>query len=384
MMKWLNRDRITNYPWMFIIVYLGIGSYAFLEAIFWGKGIDIFGKPVGADFVVYWVVSAFCLGGEPSAVYDFTKLNAAIKDLGGIDYYQTWNYSPCVLLMVLPVALLPYIVSLLLWLSITLSGALYALRRIAPHPATIKLALAFPGTFQNFMQGQNGFISGGFLGGGLFVLDRSPVLGGFLLGLMSYKPHLAILIPVALIGGKRWKALATATVTVAGLIILSCLFFGIEIWVVYLKYLSSVPPKLLDISNLWPKMVTTLASVRLVGGNEGMAWLLQGAVTACAVGVVFLVWRHSASPSTCASVLILGTLLATPYAFDYDLFILSLPIAWMAWEGTQGGWNSQKKLVLFFAWLSPFIIPVLARETGFQLGPIVFASMIVFLIRRRS
>jgi hypothetical protein len=382
-MKWLNRERVNNYPWIFIILYLVIGGYWILSAFLWGRGIDKEGTPVGADFAAYWAVSALCLDGASAEVYNPTKLNAAIKELTGTDTYkQCWNYSPSALLMMLPLALLPYYVSLLIWLSITLSGALLVLRRISPHPATMKLAFAFPGTFQNFMQGQNGFLSACFLGGGLLLLDRFPFVGGFLLGLMSYKPHLAVLIPIALIGGKKWKALSGAAVATASMVFLSALVFGLEIWITFWKYLFLVPPKLLDIAALWPKMVTTFIAVRLLGGSIGIAWVLQGVVMGAAAGAVFRVWWRKASYPICASTLVLGTLLATPYAFDYDLFILSLPIAWMGWEGNKSGWRPEEKFILLVSWLSPFIIPPLARATGFQLGPIIFAAFLIFLTRR--
>ena len=84
--------------------------------------------------------------------------------------------------MILPLALLPYLASLVAWLLVTLSNYLLVIRRIAPHPLTPWLALAFPGTFQNFIQGQNGFLSAALLGGGLVILDRFPLTGGMLLG----------------------------------------------------------------------------------------------------------------------------------------------------------------------------------------------------------
>jgi hypothetical protein len=47
---------------------------------------------------------------------------------------------------------------------------------------------------------------------------------------MTYKPHLALLIPIALAAGRRWQALAAMLVTSAGLIGASALLFGIDVW----------------------------------------------------------------------------------------------------------------------------------------------------------
>jgi len=284
------------------------------------------------------------------------------------------------LLMMRPLAYLPYRASLFMWLSITLGIALLVLRCISAHPATMKLALAFPGTFYNFVIGQNGFLSAGFFGGGLLLLNRFPFAGGFLLGLMSYKPHLAVLIAIALTAGKRWKALSGAAVATLTMVFVSVLVFGTGIWTTYWRYMFSVSPKLLDKPDLWSKMVTTFASVRLLGGDVTIAWILQGMVTAAAAGAVFWVWRRKAPYPVCASALILGALLATPYAFDYDLFILSLPIAWIGWEATIHGWKPGQQIILLIAWLSPFIIFFLAMTTGFQSGPIILAAFLILLI----
>ena len=73
-----------------------------------------------------------------------------------------------------------------------------------PHRATFLLLLSFPGTYQNFIHGQNGFLSAAILGGGLLCLNRFPFIAGFIFGFLTYKPHLAILVPVVLAAGKHW------------------------------------------------------------------------------------------------------------------------------------------------------------------------------------
>ena len=64
------------------------------------------------------------------------------------------------------------------------------------------LALAFPATFINLFHGQNGFLNAALLGAALLALDRRPVVAGILFGLLSYKPHLGLLVPLALLAGR--------------------------------------------------------------------------------------------------------------------------------------------------------------------------------------
>jgi len=107
----------------------------------------------------------------------------------------------------LPLSLLPYLASLAIWLAATLAVFLLVLWRIGRLPLIFLLSLAFPGTWINFICGQNGFLSAALLGGGLLLLDRFPLVAGLLLGLLGFKPHLAFLVPVALLAGRHGKAL---------------------------------------------------------------------------------------------------------------------------------------------------------------------------------
>ena len=49
--------------------------------------------------------------------------------------------------------------------------------------------------------------------------------------------------------------------------------------------------------------------------------------------MVIWTWSRQGIPlARRASVLVLGILLFTPFAFEYDLALLALPLAWLAWE----------------------------------------------------
>ena len=92
---------------------------------------------------------------------------------------------------------LPYLPSLVLWLSITFSLYVLILYRIAPHPTTIWLALAFPGAFQNLIHGQNAFLTTVIIGAGFLLFEGRPLFAGITFGLLIYKPQFALLFPFA-------------------------------------------------------------------------------------------------------------------------------------------------------------------------------------------
>ena len=378
-MEWLTRERLTVYPRIIVVLYILLGGYLILLPGLLGHGlVDRLGKPIGTDFAVFWTASKVALAGGPAAIYDLPKLQAIQQSLTGADFPLVWFYPPTFLLIVLPLSLMPYLASLLIWITITLSAYLLVIRRIAPHPYTIWLTLAFPGTFQNFFHGQNGFLSGSLIGGGLLLLDSFPVLGGLLLGLVSYKPQLAVLIPIALIAGRRWKALAAAAASAITLAIASLLVFGPEVWTAFINNLS-LPMKLVELGALpGHKMATVFSATLLLGGSSWLASVLQGLVMlAVAAGVIWTWSRQGTHLAQRASILVLGILLFTPFTFEYDLALLALPLAWLAWEGYTQGWPARMQGLLFLGWLMPIIAPLFAKLTYLQVGPIVLAALII-------
>src|SRR5439155_352385 len=93
-------------------------------------------------------------------------------------------------------------------------------------------ALAAPTTAIAIVSGQNGFLAGALLAGGLRLAAGHPLAAGVLFGLLTYKPQLGLLVPVALAAAGLWRTLTIAGVTAILLVALTSLLFGGAIWVV--------------------------------------------------------------------------------------------------------------------------------------------------------
>jgi hypothetical protein len=340
------------------------------------------GKPLGVDFLPFWAASSLALAGEPSAAYDFSRLRSAEEAVVKTNFVQPFFYPPNFLLIVLPLSLVPYLASLGIWLTFTLGFYLFIIHRIAPNPLTIYLSLAFPGVYQNFLYGQNGFFSTGLLGGGLLLLDHMPFLGGVLLGALSYKPHLAALIPLALIAGRHWKALAGAITSTVVLSLASVLVLGCGTWEAFWRNIPLAAQIIMTNTEVQTKMATVFTAVLLAGGGLPIAIFLQGAVALGVAAAVAWVWFKGAPLPIRGSVLALGILLFTPYASLYDLAILALPLAWLSWEGIEKGWLPAEPTWLFVGWLIPLAYPVIARVIGLQIAPVVLMTLLYVSLRR--
>jgi hypothetical protein len=374
----LTRERLSLLCWALIIAYIVLAIYH----------LGDFGPNTGgiknSDYVLLWSASNLALGKDPGAVYsipELRRLQAAFGD--DLNQIMPWLYPPSFLLLILPLGLLPYLVSLAGWLGGTLLGALAVLRRIAPDPLTRTLALAFPGNALNLFYSQGIFLLIGLIGGGLLAVDGYPLWAGLLLGLgISYKPHLGFLVLVAFLGGRRWQALGATLATVAVLAGLSAVVFGSHIWLLFWKTIPLARTIVATVAELWPRMSTPFAAVRLLGGGLPVAWIIQGIVTGTVAVIVFWAWRQEASLAVRASTLVLGALLATPYAFEYDLALLSLPLAWMAWEGYVHGWRPGERYWLPVVWLTPLLTPILAKKLGWPLEPLILAVFLFLVVRR--
>ena len=177
------------------------------------------------DFLVFHAGSRAVLEGHAATVYgfeSFTRLFNAVFGDRLLEHvgFRPYLYPPQWLILTLPLALVPVATSYGLFMGLTaaLAAALNARRDWVAWLA----ALTSPAALWTMMSGQNTFLNVALFYGGLrFVIDRRPILGGVLLGLISCKPQLWVLVPVVLLVGREWRALASTMATAALLIVVS-------------------------------------------------------------------------------------------------------------------------------------------------------------------
>jgi hypothetical protein len=375
---WLNRRRIAVYPKLFLALF-GL-SFAIWVAM--GRGlIDPRGKPIGPDFINFYAASAEALAGHASSAYDIAAHGDAERAaVGGRPVaVHLFDYPPTYILLILPLAMLPYVWSLLAWIALTAVGYLAVIRRIAPLPEATWLALAFPGAWMNALTGQNAFLSLILLGGALLTLERRPLLAGVLCGILTYKPHLAILVLFVLVADRRWRAAFAAIATVCLFAASAWMVFGIESWRGFF-HLASVANRMIlgEGANPFAVQQTLFAELRWAGIPASTAYTAQFALALLVAGVVIWIWRAAASFRVKAAALATGVLMVTPYLGYYDLALLALPVAWLGCEGLETGFMPYEKTVLAAAWIVPLAY-------GFLLAPwLVMLLFVLITIRARA
>lgn len=376
---WITAKRISIYPKLFVAAYV-------LTYILWVSAmhgmVDREGTAIGADFINSWGGSYLALSGHPQQVYDFSKIHPAERAaVGGQDVNLCgWYYPPTFLLIVLPLALVPYLWALAAWTLATLAAYLSVLRKIAPWKQTVWLALAFPGAWINLINGQNGFLSAALLGGGLLYLEQQPVLAGFLFGLLVIKPHLGILVPLVLVLSRRWQCLLAAAVSALGISALSLLAFGPETWLTFFHSIWLPRWIVLEQGAIpYAYQQSVFAAARLWGLPLRIAYAAQAVAALSAALVLVWLWTGNCSYRLKAAALVICGLVATPYLFDYDLTLVGVGIAWLAIEGIERGFLPFEKSALVLAWLAPIADRAVAKYALIPLSPLLNIVLLAFI-----
>jgi len=348
---------------------------------------DLSGTPLGADFLNVYAAVSMAHNGLAPLIYDWTAHGHAEQTIVGYNApYFGWHYPPMFLVLASVLALFPYLWAFALYMGTSFLGYWAVIRRILPHRKEYVWAfLAFPGVFANVINGQNGFITTALFGGGFIWLDEAPLLSGVMFGLLSYKPQFFIIIPFMLaIGGYTRALMATLGVASAN-ILLSWAVYGTATWSAFFSSAPLTQHIILEQGSTgWKKIQSVFSLARMWGADISTAYSLQFAVAIMAVGVTSWIWRSKPPLATKAASLCACLLLTTPYLLDYDLVILSVPLAFLIRQGIQNGFIAYEKIILFFLWL----LPLLARNLGGVFlpltPPLLVALLVVSLLHARE
>ncbi|MGE0746069.1 MAG: glycosyltransferase family 87 protein [Rhodospirillales bacterium] len=377
---WLTPERIKDWGLVCITTYV-------LVAFAWISGTEDFiepsGAPIGHDFLSFWSASLIALGGAAAAAYDPAQIAVAHKVVApGMPGVLPWSYPPTYLLAVLPLALIPYLASFFLFIGLTFCAYAAVVYWIAPTALTLLMLIASPGAFLNTFHGQNGFLTGALLGAACYYMDKRPVRAGIAIGLLAYKPHWAILFPIALAADRRWRTFAAAAVTAVAFAGASLAVLGVEPWIAFLDNLPFIGMVVEQGKLPWPKMPTTFVTFRQLGVGIDLAHALQLCIAFAAAAAVAWTWSQPVPVGLKGAMVVVATTLATPYLFDYDLAALAIPLALLAREGMIRGFLPGERIALIVAWAIPLIGSHLAFKFGVQATPLVMAALIALMIRR--
>ncbi len=314
-----------------ILLAIEIAVFLFMAAGTHGLIVPL-PRPTSTDFVSFYAAGSLADAGTPELAYDQAAHYAAEQRATqeGIEY-NFFYYPPPFLLLCAAIAHLPYILAFLVFEAGTLLFYLLVTRHILGdrHTAILVPLLTFPPVLWTLGLGQNALLTAGLFGSATVLVDRRPAVAGVLFGALCYKPHFALLVPVALVAGGHWRAFVTTFASAAVLCFLSLSVFGWDTWRDYLAAAAASPAVYQSGRISFAGFINPFGAVLLLGGNPTMAYRVQTVAILAAVALVAYVWRRGLSLPIRAATLAAATLAALPIGLFYDLMLAAIATAWL-------------------------------------------------------
>ncbi len=367
---------------------LPFGLYGWAMVIATGTGHDGAIGPqynaLGADWFIFYTAARAFFAGQIAHIYDqawlMPRINSLFSNwLSSPLPYPAFHYPPSWLLLILPFCAMPPVASLIVMLITTFAGVVAAMWKMFGSDGKFLFfaisILLCPAASNNVLAGQNGFLTCALLVGGFALLAERPIFAGILLGLLSFKPQMAFLAPIALIAAREWRALAAAVTSGVVLVLLGALVLGIDTWLNWINVIlhpshSNAIQNGLEWGRLWDESVFTCAT--LLGASKSVANALQTGTIVVASVMVYWSFRRAHLARYRVAIVLAITVVASPHVSPYDMLPLALAASILAWHRLEEGSRPLHLLIPAFAWLIPLLNPPRVVSIGLVTPVLIF------------
>jgi hypothetical protein len=289
-------------------------------------------QPLGIDFMPMWAAAGQVFS-HPERVYDFFALTEVQRPLlAGFHGLRPFVYPPSALFVFAPFALAPFGLANGLWTAAGLALLVWVMaRRLTALRTPLLIAMAVsPASALVMLTGQTTFVIAALVVGGLFALKDRPILAGVLFGLAgAIKPPALVLLPVALIAARQWRALASAAASAAVVALASMALFGPQLWLQWLAAMPRFETLVMTTPPLWRGMITPTGLGLWFGFTPDQLgpWRIAFAVGGAAIA--WHVFRTTEDSPRRLTALLGGALFVSPYAMHYDAALIAPAAALM-------------------------------------------------------
>jgi hypothetical protein len=353
-----------------------------------GVVLDQNGRPQLTDHLSLWSAGKMAAEGRPSQAYDWQAHAARMGEAMERTPHSPlqFSYPPPFLLVLSPLSSLPFAASFVLFGLLTLIPFALLSWRIMGRPEAALWMLATVPPFWNFVVGQTGALAATLLASGLLLLPARPLLAGAMFGLLAFKPHLGILVPVALLASGHYRTIASAAVTASAVSLASLFAYGTQPWLAFAASLSKFGAFALADSNATAYKMQSLFGLLRTFAVPAQIALTAQALFACAmVALTWWLWRRpdtqGRSHDLKAGILLASAVLVSPYAFHYDLTMLTLAQAFMlrhAFATSAANTEIPRRDLIVILAVNALIMmfPPLGVPTGFLASLVLTAALL--------
>ncbi|MEX0276637.1 MAG: glycosyltransferase family 87 protein [Ruegeria sp.] len=370
-----------------LLAFCGIWiSLSWIELLIDGKAA------LNVDFRVFWAAATLAASGAPLDALNIDQLSTVHGVVN--DDWMPWAYPAGFLVALMPLGVLSFSAAWLAFTLVSIGASLAAFRPFSGGitPVWLGFALA-PAMMPNLTMGQTSVLwTAGIVGALALLRAERPIMAGVVIGLLTLKPQLGLLVPIALIAATAWPTFISAAVTTIAISVISTLIVGIEYWGEMYEMMRLHFESVRGASDENALMISAFAAFAGVGIPDAAALTLQWAITGLAAITVFVAWR---SPKVGfdlkAATLLLGIVSSTPYLWFYESALLAPAALFLLRAGVLG--NSTPGLILAcLMWLgiTPAFLILFFTDLPdigmrFAFAPVALAAIVVCvtaLVRR--
>jgi len=194
---------------------------------------------------------------------------------------------------------------------------------------------------------------------------------GLLLGSLVLKPQLALAVPVALLARRQGRVLAVAAAAAGLWVLASVTLFGVGSWILFLERTGPMMRAIMEApfpQGYQVRAVTPFVLARALHMPLRAAYAVQ---LLASLSALVAVWRTGHGPDRLARILLLGVL-ATPYAYTYDLVALAGPLMMLDGRAARAG---RLDPLLWAVWVLPCLALAPTPFGPLPLGPLLLGSL---------
>lgn len=371
--RWRDGLRLDGWPGRAAVALVAAAGLVLAWRIAAGLWAPIgSGNMAFSDAFAHWSYARFAAAHPGPAIYDRAAMAAFQQGLfDGVRQSLPFAYPPPYLFLVLPLAAFGLWQAALLWGAVSVAAFVVAVCAGRWRSLPVLLAVLAPATVLCLGYGQNGLLVAAMLAGGMRLLPARPGWGGVLLAMACVKPQLALLLPVALLAGRQWRAIGAAGATGLALVLGSAAWLGPQAW---LEWIGSTREQG-AFAAAWIgafRQPTVTATLAMLGAGRTGALMVQAVVAGVVALGVAWAWRRGPSAAAAGAVLA-GALLATPYGFVYDLPVALAAVIGLAAGRARLAWP--EAAAMGAALLLPAVLHLTSRF--FWTGPVVLMALFV-------
>ena len=247
------------------------------------------------DFTNLWSAGNLVRSGRLDWLYSSHLFQEWKESHFGAPLYPAdWIYPPTVLLIGVPLSFLPLDFAYVLWDAVTLAIAVILLRYAHLPWRVLTMGLAAPATWLSLNEGQYGTITGALVVAGLLLAPRYPIRAGIMLGISTIKPQQGVIVPIAWLAARYWRAIAAAAIMFGIMAVAVTLCFGFQAWTLFVTNSNAMARGILEA--LPPQSyinwgVSVFWMFRTMGFSVALAYTMQIIVALVALIFAYRAWQ---------------------------------------------------------------------------------------------